>query len=172
VSLSAEPRGWLTLRRGAALLVLGIAAAAALAFATLAGGGSAVRAPSTLTRIVGAPAPGPLSGAGNAPVPAAASAARKFMSGYLAYLYGHAPGRQIEAATPHLIATIGRGNAPVAPAARRLRPVVVALGAREPSGNVLHITALVSDGIARYPVRFVMVHDQRGWETTALANPE
>jgi hypothetical protein len=48
----------------------------------------------------------------------------------------------------------------------------VALGAREPSGNVLHVTALVSDGIARYPVRFVMVHDQRGWEATALANPE
>lgn len=172
MSLSAEPRGWLTLRGGAALLVLGIAVAAALAFATLTGGGSVVRAPGTLPRIVGAPAPGPLSGARNAPAPAAASAAREFMAGYLAYLYGHAPGSEIQAATPQLIATIGRGKAPVAPAARRLRPVVVALGAREPSGNVLHVTALVSDGIARYPVRFVMVHDQRGWEATALANPE
>lgn len=158
-------------RRGA-LLVVGVLAAVlavGLVIASRTGGHSA---PARKERLVGLPAPRPLSAFPHAPDPAAAGAARTFLSGYLAYLYGQADTSQIRQASPQLIATLPLKRLTVNPAALHLHPAVVALGAREPGGSVLHVAALISDGVSRYPIQFVMVHEQRGWDATQLANPE
>jgi hypothetical protein len=108
----------------------------------------------------------------NALAPAAAAAAHVFFSGYLAYLYGQGGGSQVRDASPQLMALLTRGSPSVTGATRRLHPVVVALGAHEPGGNVLHVTAMISDGLSRYPIRIVMVHDRYGWETSQVVDEE
>ena len=153
-------------------LVLAVVAAAVLGgllFVTRSGEHAT---PPATPRIVGYPVPGPMSDVPNAPAPAAAAAARAFLSGYVAWLYGQAGGSQVRDASPQLTALLTRGSPSVTAATRRLHPVVVALGAHEPGGNVLHVTAMISDGLNRYPIRIVMVHDQSGWEASQVVSQE
>lgn len=157
-------------RRGLLLtVVLAAVLAGGLVIVTHTGGKAP---PQTVPRLVGAPAPGPLANATHAPDPAAASAARAFFAGYLAYRYGQAGAGQIRDASPSLIAVLSHAQLSVTAATRSLHPVVVKLGAQEASGSTLHVTALISDGVGRYPLRIVMAHQPGGWETTRLANPE
>ena len=149
-----------------ALVALALASGAVIA-TTINGGRSSAQ---LSQRVVGAPASGPLSAAAHAPDPAAAGAARAFLAGYLAFIYGQAPVEEIQDASPHLIALLRRARPQATTASAR--PRVVTLGAREASGSVLHVTALISDGITRYPMGIVMVHEPRGWETTELASAE
>jgi hypothetical protein len=151
-----------------ALVVVVLAAGIAIAAAS--GGRPAAKTASL--RVVGLPAPGLLANAPHAPPAPAASAARTFLGGYLAYVYGHAPAADIRDATPPLIAAFGRVGPSLTPAGRRLHPVVVGLGAHEATGSVLHVTALISDGIARYTLQIVLSHEQSGWVTTQLPNAE
>lgn len=169
MSLTAPHRG---LRRGTFLVlaVLLVVLVAGLVIAATTGGRSTPRAVAQ-QRIVGLPSPGPLSDAPHPLPSAAASAARGFLPGYLAYVDGSAGARQIRDASPGLIDQLAR-NGPAVTAAASRQPFVVALGAQEATGMVLHVTALVSNGISRYPLRFVMVHERSGWEATQLANPE
>ncbi len=169
ISQAQPSSGW-SFRRGLALVAALVAVlAVALVIATTTGGHSAPPPP---REVVGAAAPGVLSYAPNRPNPAAAAAARTFLSGYLAYLYGQASARQIQDASPKLIAALAKEPPTVGRGASRLHPVVVGLGSEQRSGNVLDLTALVSDGIARFPVWIEIVHNQRGWETTRLSDPE
>lgn len=169
ISQAQPSRGW-SFRRALGLTAAVLAVlAAALVVATTTGGHPAPPAP---REVVGAPAPGALSYAPNRPNPAAAAAARTFLSSYLAYLYGRASARQIQDASPKLVAALARRAPAVGSGARKLHPVIVGLGAEQKSGNVLDLTALISDGIARYPVWIEIVHNQRGWETTRLSDPE
>ena len=171
MSAAFEPRRRRSLGRRGLLLsaVLAAVLAVGLVIVTHTGGHTV---PQRTPRVVGAPAPGPFSDATHAPDPAAAGAARTFLSGYLAYRYGQADAGRIRDASPKLFATLLHAQMSVPSAARSLHPVIVKLGAREASGSVLHVTALISDGIGRYPLRIVMVRESGGWETTQLANPE
>lgn len=172
MSALAHPSGRPRRRRGA-LIVVGVLAAVLavlLVIVAATGGRSVSQAPE---RLVGQPGPGPMSQAKHTPDPAAASAARTFLSGYLAFIYGHAPAAQIQDASPQLIALISKARpAPEAPGAGAPHPKVLALGAQEASGRILHLTALISDGIDRYPLGFVLVHEPGGWETTQLSSQE
>lgn len=144
--------------------------AAGIAIAAASGSRSAAQIASP--RVVGLPAPGPLANAPHAPVAPAAGAARTFLAGYLAYLYGRGSAADIRDAAPPLIAALGSVGPSLTPAARRLHPVVVGLGAHEASGSVLHVTALISDGIARYTLQIVLSHERSGWVTTQLPSAE
>lgn len=168
MSALAHPGG--RRRRGALLVVgaLGALLAILLVILLTTGGTSAPRAAG---RVVGRPAPGPLSQARHTPDPAAAGAARTFLSGYLAFIYGQAPVDQIRDASPQLIALLSKARpAPASP--RSPHPRVFALGSREASGSPLHLTALISDGSARYRLGIVVVHEPGGWETTQLSTQE
>lgn len=169
MSPHALPRDWRPLQRGAAALavLLACALAVGLVIANRSGGRTA---PTPSIRVVGQPAPGPLSGAQHGLPAAAARAARTFFTGYLAYLYGHGTAGQIGDASPQVIAKLRPLS--ISTAGRKLHPAVLGLGAHEAGGPVLHVTALIGDGIAQYSIRTVMAHEQGGWETTELVSEE
>lgn len=169
VTPDAPPRDWRGLRRGGAALavLLACALAVGLVIANRSGGRPA---PKPSIQVAGQPAPSPFSNAPHNLPAAAAGAARTFFTGYLAYLYGHGSAGQIRAASPALIAKLRPLS--ISAAGRKLHPAVLRLGARESSGTVLHVTALIGDGIARYWMRTVMAQDQGGWETTQLPSQE
>jgi hypothetical protein len=163
---SGRPRG-----RRTVLIVLAVLVgvlAVLLVIVAITGGRSAPQAPA---RLVGKPAPGPLSDARHAPDPAAAGAARTFLTGYLAFIYGEGSVDQIRDASPHLIAVLGKAH-PAPATGRPPRPRIIALGAHEASGSVLHLTALINDGIARYPIGIEIVRGPGGWQATELSNDE
>ena len=172
MSALAHPSGRPRRRRGALVVLGGLAAVLAILLVIVAstGGRSAPQAPARLT---GEPAPGPLSGATHAPAAPAASAARTFLAGYLAFIYGEAPVGQIRDASPQLMALLSRAHPqPAAPGKQTPHPKVVALGSSEASGSVLHVTALVSNGVNRDTLGIVLVHKPGGWVTTQLSNDE
>jgi hypothetical protein len=128
--------------------------------------------PAAADRVVGQPGPGPMSQARHTPDPAAAGAARTFLSGYLAFIYGQAPVDQIRDGSPRLIGLISKARPAPPPPGRSPHPRILALGAHEASGSVLHLTALIADGTNRYPLGIVVVHEPGGWETTQLSSEE
>jgi hypothetical protein len=156
----------------ALLTVLLVALAAGLTIAATTGGHSAPSPPPAPARVIGQPAPGPLADAPHVLPPAAAGAARAFLLGYLAYVTGKATADEIPDASRKVIAGLGVQRLPASAAARKVSPAVLGLGAREASGSILHVTAFVSDGVSRYPVRILMVHEPGGWTTTELGSAE
>jgi hypothetical protein len=104
-----------------------------------------------------APAPLPVP-------PAAEQAARRFLAGYLRFIYGRGGAGQIAAAAPAPRRRLARSRLRVPPAARRRRPRVVDLDARRlPSGSVA-VTAEVADGgVAHYPIHLELRRAARGW---------
>lgn len=84
--------------------------------------------------------------------PAAARAARVFLTGYLAYTTGHTPASQIRDAAPSVLSALQAQTSPIPPAARAHRPRVIALRpVNTPSG--IWFAALVNDGtLIDYPI--------------------
>lgn len=96
-------------------------------------------------------------------------AARRFLKGYLRFLYGHAGAREIERATPQLRRRLSRSRLRVPPAARRRRPRVARLEARLMAAGEVAVTAEVADGgVARYPVSVTMRRTGAGWRAVAV----
>lgn len=155
-----------------ALLVVAVLAAVLVAAIVILSHRGSSPAPRVAQRVVGQKAPGPMSSAPNAVPAAAAETARTFLAGYLAWQYGHGESSQIRDATAQLLATFTPNRLAVNPAALKLHPEVGALGAGEAAGSALHVTAMISDGAARYPIQIVVIHEGHGWEVTQLANPE
>lgn len=116
------------------------------------------------------PSPAPATGARGAPVPKRAErAARRFLHGYLRFLYGHAGAREIEQATPQLRRRLSDSRLRVPPAARRRRPRVASLEARRIAANEVAVSAEVADGgVARYPVTVTMRRTGAGWRAVAV----
>lgn len=83
--------------------------------------------------------------------------ARRFLAGYLPYLYGQRPARRIDATTQSLRRRLASNRPRVSPAARRRRPHVVALtGVRAPAGRWL-VRARIADGsVAAYPIELLI----------------
>lgn len=87
--------------------------------------------------------------------------ARRFLAGYLPYLYGQRTARRIDASTARLRRRLAANRPRVSPAARRRRPRVVALeGERAPAGRWL-VRARIADGsVAAYPIE-LLIHGRR-----------
>lgn len=83
------------------------------------------------------PVPGPIIGGRQPPVARdpltssqrgqASSAVRRFLSGYLPYLYGRSPAARVAPVTSSVARALRSGSARVTPAQRRQRPRVAAL---------------------------------------------
>jgi hypothetical protein len=106
-----------------------------------------------------------------APAPEARRVARRFLSGYLAFIYGQGPARAIDGADATLITGLGRSRVRVPPAARRREPRVVELRAPGGDRDRLHVTALIDDGgVARYPVSLTLTRRDGGWFVAEVAS--
>jgi hypothetical protein len=88
------------------------------------------------------------------PIPSVVErSARRFLAGYLRFIYGRAEAGEIEAAAPALRRRLARTRLRVPPATRRRRPRVLELEAqRLPSGAVAIRAEVADGGVAHYPV--------------------
>ena len=88
--------------------------------------------------------------------PALARAARLFLAGYLGYLYGHTPARQVKGATASLLRSLEAHPPRVSPSMRSRAPRLLSLHtAPAPSG--VGVSALVNDGgLVDYPIGLVL----------------
>lgn len=115
----------------------------ALAGHTLSGPPSAVPAPANAD---GQSTPGALS-------PPVSRVARRFLAGYLAYLYGHAGVAGVRDGSPALTRSLGANPPRVSVDIRARQPRVVALTPVAAPMGVAGVSALVGDGgVADYPV--------------------
>lgn len=105
---------------------------------------------------VPAPRPAPASG----PV----AATRRFLSGYLPFIYGQGPARAIRAVAPSLAARLARSRLRVPPAARERDPLATRLeGQRMRDGRVA-VTARIEDGgVAAYPILLTIARHGGRW---------
>jgi hypothetical protein len=94
----------------------------------------------------------------------ARTAAGRFLSGYLRFLYGRGSARSVAGATATLRWRLSRPRALVTPAERRRHPHVVSLTADGQASGVVLATALVADGgVTTYPLRMTLQRGQNGW---------
>jgi len=122
-----------------------------------------------------APPPAGPAAPGSPPEPAAAPPgatkdARVFLRGYLAYLYGHAPAREIRGAGPRLVRRLERERPRVSPATRQRHPRIVEVAARPIAGGRVAITASIADGgVARYAITVTLQRHRGRWEAVGLS---
>jgi hypothetical protein len=161
----------------AAAVVL-VAAALLLLLGDGGGEGQNAERPGPRPPVATAPTPEPppagVEGAmapAGAPAPEARRVARRFLSGYLAFIYGQGPARAIGGASAALVARLPRSRVRVPPAARRREPRVVELRAPGGDRDRLHVTALIDDGgVARYPVSLTLTRRHGGWFVAEVAS--
>jgi hypothetical protein len=89
--------------------------------------------------------------------PVAARVAHRFLTGYLAYLYGHAPAAALTDAVPRLVRAL-RARPPLVPPAMRARhPRLLALRPMPAPAGMVGISALVNDGeLADYSIGLLL----------------
>lgn len=120
-----------------------------------------------------APAPAPRH---KAPSPRAVPAmvtraGRRFLTGYLAYLYGHASAQRIAGADRTLVRRLARERARVSPATRARHPRIVALTPHRLTPARWSLAALVDDGgVARYTVTTLLERRRGSWVVTAVGD--
>lgn len=142
-----------TERRGAiAATALVLIAATALLAITSAGVPATQQAPDPHR------APRAVRIASRAHLPAnALRTARRFLNGYLAFVYGRAPVSAVKETTSSFAAALRRHLRTVPPALLSLHPRVIALGSTSSSGSAIVVTALVKDSeVLAYPIRVVL----------------
>lgn len=89
--------------------------------------------------------------------------ARRFLSGYLSYLYGQGPVRGIRGSTDALRRRLSRARLRVSPAARRRHPRIVRVTAEPLDSDRWHVVATVADGgVARYPIELLIATQAHG----------
>lgn len=97
---------------------------------------------------------------------AARRAARRFLSAYLPFTYGHGSARRIPAATHALRTSLLRPRVP--PTVARLHPRVKHLEAESASATEATVVASVSDGERVYAVSVAMTRGAHGWRASGL----
>lgn len=92
--------------------------------------------------------------------PVVARVARRFLTGYLAYLYGHGRAWAITGATPSLERSL-RAQVPlVSPAMRRRYPRVLSLRPIPAPAGMVGVSALIGDGeLASYMVGLLLARE-------------
>jgi hypothetical protein len=89
--------------------------------------------------------------------------ARRFLAGYLPYLYGQGPVRVIRAGTVTLRRRLETAPLRVSPAARKRRPRVVRVTAESLDRRRWHVVATIADGgVTRYPIELLLTTGARG----------
>jgi hypothetical protein len=90
--------------------------------------------------------------------------ARRFLAGYLRFLYGRGSGRTVEGATRAFLVQPTRTRAVVTPAERRRHPRLVSVGVVAQAPAVVLATAFVSDGgVTSYALRITVRRGPTGW---------
>jgi hypothetical protein len=104
--------------------------------------------------VIRAPAPA----TSTAPLtPAVARTSRLFLSGYLAYLYGHTPASQIKGATPELVHSLEDHPPRVSPGMRSREARLVSLHTTPAPSGLLGVSVLVTDGgLVDYPIGLLL----------------
>lgn len=106
--------------------------------------------------------------AGGAP-PGAEQSARKFLDGYLAYLYGRGSARAIPLASSEVRRALAARPPRVSPAQRERHPRIAALSAQPLTGGAISMTATIDDGgVARYAIRVKLARRARSWRVVQL----
>ncbi len=83
--------------------------------------------------------------------------ARRFLRGYLPYLYGQGPARAVQGSTAMLRRRLEIARLRVSPAARKRRPRVVRVTADPLDGGRWHVVATIADGgVAQYPIELLL----------------
>lgn len=83
--------------------------------------------------------------------------ARRFLRGYLSYLYGQGPARALRGSTDVLRRRLALARLRVPPAARRRHPRVVRVVADPLDRGHWHVVATIADGgVARYPIELLV----------------
>lgn len=89
--------------------------------------------------------------------------ARRFLRGYLRYLYGQGPARTLRGSTDALRRRLAAARLRVPPAARRRHPRVVGVVVEPLDRGRWHVVATVADGsVSRYPVELLITTDADG----------
>jgi hypothetical protein len=141
-------------RRGALAAVAVVAIAATLLLALTAPEAPPRRPASTPSRHVGEGETPRATESSSGSTASAVRAARRFLHGYLAYIYGHGRVAQVSAATSGLARSLASRAPRVPPSMRARRPRVLALHAVKTSTGVIEVTALVNDGgLVDYPIQ-------------------
>jgi hypothetical protein len=78
--------------------------------------------------------------------PGVARAADLFLTGYLGYLYGHAPASQVKGARTALVRSLGADPPRVSPAMRTRQARVLALHTIPAPSGLVGVSVLVNDG--------------------------
>jgi hypothetical protein len=89
--------------------------------------------------------------------PGIARAADLFLAGYLAYLYGHTPARQIKDATAALLHSLEAHPPRVSPGMRSREARLVSLHTTQAPSGLLGVSVLVTDGgLVDYPIGLLL----------------
>lgn len=99
---------------------------------------------------------------------AAKRSARRFLDGYLAYTYGRADPRGIEAATAELRRALAADRPRVPATERRRRAEVETLQVDGANARRAGVLALVDDGRRRYSVRVQLARHGSEWRVTGV----
>jgi len=155
--------------------MLGASLVAALAVSGCGGGGNA----NPSTTAAPPPAPGPIIGTKRGPVDplsradrvAAARATRRFLSGYLPFLYGRGKAGSVRGTTPAVLRALRRSRARITPAQRRRHPRVAALSVTGQTTDSAIATVTIADG-GPAPYRLSLTLERRAgrWLIADLGN--
>lgn len=126
------------------------------------------------------PAPGPIIGAKTQPPRdplstgerrEATAAVRRFLAGYLPYLYGRGPAGRVAPVTPSVAHTLRSGSARVTPAQRHRHPRVTALRVTGQTTRSALATAQVTDGgPAPYQLTLTVERRDERWTIADLGD--
>lgn len=141
-----------------------------------------VRRPSGTARPVNPPAsplitpPAPVEQAPGALVPASQldegrRVARRFLDGYLAFLYGRAPAAEVTDTSAAVRRELARNTPRIPPAQRDRTPRVVDLTVTAQAPRAVIATASIDDGdVAVYPIVVTLDRQDGRWRVSRLAS--
>lgn len=159
-----------------ALVVLALAAALLLPGQHRTGGSASSPPPliPAPNPVIGTRTPPPHPPAGPSPAELARArvATRRFLAGYLPYLYGRAPARRVADVSSSVAASLRRSRVHVTPAQRRRHPRLVALMLiGQTPGSVIATARVADGGVAAYPLTFTLEQRTDGsWVVADLGN--
>ena len=108
----------------------------------------------------------------NGGVPMAARrVGERFLSAYVAFLYGRGRADELTGATSELRCELRRARLRVPPARATRNPTIIRLRSAEQPPATVVVTAIVNDGdLAAYPVTAVVQRRTGRWQVTRLAD--
>lgn len=162
-------------RRRAFVLATVIVVLAGVSLVALRPAGEQSQAPPVTTSQVpqrpgGDPSRGNGTPGGSAPSTQAEAAARRFLAGYLPYIYGRGSASAIRAASPQLGRRLRRERPRVSPATRRRRPRIADLSARSLIDGALVVAEIADGGVARYPIELVLERRGGRWQVARVGS--